>query len=213
MQKSLDGDAKAEFVKDMYAKVRKEIEAQTARNERQANKGRKEVIFQPGDWVWLHFRQERFPSKRKTKLHPRGDGPFEVIRRLNNNAYQIAIPPEWGVSNSINISGLKRVDINELDLFDNPYDLRSDPLKLGGNDVIQESIPHPLDPIPRKDHLIIGNGPETRSQRKNRLEALNLLITDLVEIKPIIEKELIEKLNHMGCLRVQTCVQKVQTCV
>ena len=26
------------------------------------NKGRKEVLFKEGDWVWLHLRKERFPT-------------------------------------------------------------------------------------------------------------------------------------------------------
>jgi hypothetical protein len=33
-----------------------------------ANKRRKHVVFQPGDWVWVHMRNERFPAHRKSKL-------------------------------------------------------------------------------------------------------------------------------------------------
>ena len=29
------------------------------------------------DWVWLHLRKERLPTKRKSKLSPKGDGPFQ----------------------------------------------------------------------------------------------------------------------------------------
>ncbi|XP_022973897.1 uncharacterized protein LOC111472489, partial [Cucurbita maxima] len=43
----------------------------------------------PGDWVWVHFRKERFPTQRKSKLLPRGDGPFQVLERINDNAYKI----------------------------------------------------------------------------------------------------------------------------
>ncbi|GJX10751.1 transposon ty3-I gag-pol polyprotein [Tanacetum coccineum] len=41
------------------------------------------------DLVWLHFRKERFPSKRRSKLSPRSDGPFKVIAKVNDNAYAI----------------------------------------------------------------------------------------------------------------------------
>jgi hypothetical protein len=44
-----------------------------------ANKGRRQVIFEPGDWAWVHMRKERFSARRR-KLHPRGDGPFQVLR-------------------------------------------------------------------------------------------------------------------------------------
>ncbi|KAJ8771082.1 hypothetical protein K2173_023407 [Erythroxylum novogranatense] len=30
------------------------------------------VTFEPGDWVWVHLRKERFPTQRKSKLDPRG---------------------------------------------------------------------------------------------------------------------------------------------
>ena len=53
------------------------------------NKGRTRVVFQPGDWVWVHFRKERFPNQRKSKLHARGDGPFQVIEHINDNAYRL----------------------------------------------------------------------------------------------------------------------------
>ena len=40
---------------------------------KQANKNRKKVVLEPGDWVWVHMRKERFPKQRKFKLQPRGD--------------------------------------------------------------------------------------------------------------------------------------------
>ncbi|KAL1559606.1 hypothetical protein AAHA92_09931 [Salvia divinorum] len=36
--------------------------------------------------------KERFPSKRKLKLQPRGDGPFQVIAKVNDNAYKLDLP-------------------------------------------------------------------------------------------------------------------------
>ncbi|XP_062083589.1 uncharacterized protein LOC133789956, partial [Humulus lupulus] len=46
-------------------------------------------VFEPGDWVWLHMRKERFPTQRRSKLLPRGDGPFQVLERINDNAYRL----------------------------------------------------------------------------------------------------------------------------
>jgi hypothetical protein len=63
-----------------------------------ANKGRRQVIFEPGDWVWLHMRKKRFPARRRSKLHPRGDGPFQVIAMINNNAYKLDLPGEYNIS-------------------------------------------------------------------------------------------------------------------
>jgi len=71
-----------------------------------ANKRRKHVDYEPGDLVWLHLRKERFPGKRKSKLMPRSDGPFEVIEKIGPNAYKIDLPGDYGVSATFNVADL-----------------------------------------------------------------------------------------------------------
>jgi hypothetical protein len=65
---------KADFVKQIHEKARLNIERRTEQYATQANKGRCNLVFEPGDWIWLHMRKERFPAKRRSKLLPRGDG-------------------------------------------------------------------------------------------------------------------------------------------
>ena len=60
---SMDGKAKAEKVKKLHEQVRVNIEKRNEQYAKQANKGHKNVVFEPGDWVWLHLRKERFPEK------------------------------------------------------------------------------------------------------------------------------------------------------
>jgi hypothetical protein len=71
------------------------------------DKGRKEIKFEPGDLVWLHLRKERFPELHKSKLLPRADGPFKVLERINDNAYKLELPADFGVSPTFNIADLK----------------------------------------------------------------------------------------------------------
>ena len=73
---------------------------------KQANKNKKKLVLEPGDWVWVHMRNERFPKQRKSKLQPRGNKPFQVLERINDNAYKIDIPDEYGVSSSFNVAYL-----------------------------------------------------------------------------------------------------------
>jgi len=75
---------------------------------KQANKGRKKVIFDLGDWVWVHMRKEkeRFPEQIKSKLQSRGDGPFQVLQKINDNAYKIDLPSKYNVSSTFNMSDL-----------------------------------------------------------------------------------------------------------
>ena len=85
----------------------KNIEKRTQQYATQANKGRKKVVFEPGDWVWLHMRKEWFPVQRRSKLLPRGDGPFQILERINDNAYKLDLPGEYNVSASFNVADLR----------------------------------------------------------------------------------------------------------
>ncbi|XP_071901059.1 uncharacterized protein [Coffea arabica] len=127
--KGQDGVKKAEAVRILHERVRAQIEKKNVQYAQHANKGRKHVVFKPGDWVWVHMRKERFPASRRTKLHPRGDGPFRVLERINDNAYKLELPSEYGISASFNVSDLSPFD------FDTDFeDLRTNPFEEGGND-------------------------------------------------------------------------------
>ncbi|XP_071909677.1 uncharacterized protein [Coffea arabica] len=127
--KGQDGAKKAETVRTLHERIRAQIEKKNAQYAQHANKGRKRVVFEPGDWVWVHMRKERFPTSRRTKLHPRGNGPFRVLERINDNAYKLELPSEYGISASFNVSDLSPFD------FDTDFeDSRMNPFEGGGND-------------------------------------------------------------------------------
>jgi len=67
-------------IQKLHANVRARIEKFNEQNKMQADKHRKDIQFKPRDLVWIHLRKERFPSKRRSKLLPRSDGPFESPR-------------------------------------------------------------------------------------------------------------------------------------
>lgn len=76
-------------------------------------------MFKLGDWVWLHLRKEQFPEQRHSKLLPKGDGPFQVLERINDNAYKLDLPGEYNISASFNVVDLSPFDVDE-DLRTNP---------------------------------------------------------------------------------------------
>uniref|UniRef100_A0A2N9F7E8 RNA-directed DNA polymerase n=2 Tax=Fagus sylvatica TaxID=28930 RepID=A0A2N9F7E8_FAGSY len=160
---SLDGQKKAEMVKKLHESVRQHIEKKNEQYANKANKGRRQVIFEPGDWVWVHMRKERFPARRRSKLHPRGDGPFQVLERINDNAYKLDLPGEYNISATFNVS--------DLSLFDVGDDSRSNPFEERGNDENQQAL--------LKDPLHVPVGPITRARSKKIKEALNGLIQDI----------------------------------
>jgi len=116
-----------------------------------ANRGRKQVVFQHGDWVWVHMHKERFPNQKKSKLQPRGDGPFQVLERINDNKYKFDLLGEYGVSVTFNVV--------DLTLFNTDFDSRSNLFYERGDDVDQLRNTS-------KDSLHVPNGPMTRSKTK-----------------------------------------------
>ena len=103
---NLDGKKKTEFVKQIHEKARLNIEQRTEQYTKQANKGHHQVVFEPGDWVWVHIRNKRFPTQKQSKLFHRGDGLFQVLERINDNAYKLDLPDEYNVSANFNVTDL-----------------------------------------------------------------------------------------------------------
>jgi len=103
---SWEAEKRAKEIQDLHVQVRDSIAKANERTMHHANKHKREIHFQPGDLVWIHLRKERFPSKRKSKLMPRSDGPFEIIEKVGPNAYKVDLPRDYGVSATFNISDL-----------------------------------------------------------------------------------------------------------
>jgi hypothetical protein len=91
----------------MHETTKLNIEKMNEKYHIAASKGRKEVKLDPGDLVWLHLRKEWFLELRKSKLMSRAAGPFKILAKINDNAYKLELPPEFGVSHSFNISDLR----------------------------------------------------------------------------------------------------------
>ena len=81
---SVEANKRVEEIKRLHDRVKSKIEKSNASYQAQANKHKRKVVFQPGNLVWVHLRKERFPTKRKSKLMPRADGPFEALERVND---------------------------------------------------------------------------------------------------------------------------------
>ena len=61
----------------------------------------------------MHTRKERFLAQRGSKLLPRGDGPFQVLERMNDSDYKLNLPSECNVSATFNVSDLSPFDVDD----------------------------------------------------------------------------------------------------
>ena len=103
---SADAASRVEEIQKIHELVRSRIEKTHTSYQAQANKQKKKVVFQPAEFVWIHLRKERFPSKRKNKLMPRDDGQSEVLECINDNAYKLDLPGDYGVLATFNVADL-----------------------------------------------------------------------------------------------------------
>ncbi|RDX66152.1 Retrovirus-related Pol polyprotein from transposon opus, partial [Mucuna pruriens] len=120
---------KAKFVRELHVK----------RNEQYASQENKWCVmtFKPRDCIWVHRRNERFPTQRKYKLQPRGYGTFQVLERINDNTYKLDLSTTYGEE----------------------FDSRTNPLEEGGNDR------NPTNKA--KDNWLDAGGPMTKPKTKN----------------------------------------------
>ena len=131
----------------------------------------------------MHMRKGRFPEQRRSKLMPRGDGPYHIIEMINDNVYKVDLPGEYGESATFNVSDLSSFDVGD--------DSRSNPFEERGDNAIQ----------PSKDPLEVPVGPVTRLKAKKFKEAFNRLLQDTwakVDFKRICnnkEQALINMIN------------------
>ena len=125
------------------------------------------MIFIQGDWVWIHLQKEKFRNKRKSKLQPRGDGPFQVLEQINDNAYKLDLRAEYNVSSTFNVANLTLFDVgNEyLDLRTNPFTVREDDMNS------------------TTDPLHVSKGPITRNKVKKIQETYTLHLQMLANVQ------------------------------
>ena len=115
------------------------------------------------------MRKERFSKQRKSKLQPREDEPFQVLERINDNAYKIDILGEYGVSSSFNVA-----DLIPFVAGGDSKDLRANVFQEGRNDE-----------NPKTTQI---QGPMTRSRTKQLEDTFQQMVSTILD-KAQVEKD------------------------
>lgn len=94
----------------MLSEIRYHLQQAQDRMKLNAYRKRRELQFQVGDLVYLGlrpYRQQSVLSRCSHKLRPRFAGPFLVIRKVCEAAYELRLPPEARIHNVFHVFVLK----------------------------------------------------------------------------------------------------------
>lgn len=78
----------------------------TQRQKQYADSSRRDVQFKADDWVLLSSKNLHF-KVGTPKLLPRWVGPFQVVRAVGKQAYELNLPSRWRIHDVFHVSQLE----------------------------------------------------------------------------------------------------------
>ncbi|MCO5609255.1 hypothetical protein L7F22_063479 [Adiantum nelumboides] len=104
-------------LKESFQKIKEAISISQQKQKAAANKHRRALAFKENDWVLLKFSKARLRhtsgknptghQKYYAKLAKRYYGPFQILKPINEMAYQLKLPNHWLIHNAFHVSLLK----------------------------------------------------------------------------------------------------------
>ncbi|MCO5551149.1 hypothetical protein L7F22_004646 [Adiantum nelumboides] len=104
-------------LKESFQKIKEAIFISQQKQKAAANKHRRALAFKENDWVLLKFPKARLRhtlgknpighQKYYAKLAKRYYGPFQILKPINEMAYQLKLPNHWLIHNAFHVSLLK----------------------------------------------------------------------------------------------------------
>ncbi|MCO5615102.1 hypothetical protein L7F22_069391 [Adiantum nelumboides] len=104
-------------LKESFQKIKEAISIEQQKQNAAANKHRRALAFKENDWVLLKFPKAQLRhttgknptghQKYYAKLAKRYYGPFQILKPINDMAYQLKLPNHWLIHNAFHVSLLK----------------------------------------------------------------------------------------------------------
>ena len=124
-ERVLDGPEMIAVTNEKVAIAREKLREARSRQKSYADKHRRSVEFQTGDHVFLKVSPARGVKRFgiKGKLSPRFIGPFEILDRVGEVSYRLALSPQLShVHNVFHVSLLRGYKYHDLHVISYPLD-------------------------------------------------------------------------------------------
>ena len=110
---------------------------------------------------------------------PRGDGPFRVLAKINDNAYKIELPKDYGVSTTFNVADLTPYfGPEESELRTTPFQEREDDEAISTNHApYHVNQAHDVEDVTQVREQV-NIGPITHSRAKKLQQEVNVLLCE-----------------------------------
>ncbi|GJT14988.1 putative nucleotidyltransferase, ribonuclease H [Tanacetum coccineum] len=124
-ERLIEGPELIEITNEKVAVAKEKLKEARSRQKSYADKHRRDLEFQVGDRVFLKVspfrRVKRF--RIKGKLSPRFIGPFEILERIGEVSYRLALPPQLShVHDVFHVSLLRGYHYHPLHVASYPFD-------------------------------------------------------------------------------------------
>ena len=95
-----------QHLQDTHKQVRENLIQSTAKYKAAADKKRRLVEFEVGDFVWAVLTKDRFSVGEYNKLAAKKVDPLEVLEKINPNAYRLKLPSHIRTADVFNVKHL-----------------------------------------------------------------------------------------------------------
>jgi hypothetical protein len=141
---SIGADHMAERIQAVHEEVKVRLEKSNEKYKANADQHKRRKVFNEGDMVMVYLRKERFPSGTYNKLKNKKYGPYQIIKKINDNAYVVDLPEEMNISPTFNVADLHEYYAPEETVYPD-RNSRTSSLQVEGTDaerVAEEFLEH-----------------------------------------------------------------------
>ena len=113
-----DGVAFAEHLQQLQEDVWHKLQLSNDNCKILANGARRQQTFIEGDLVMVYLHHEWFPTRKYHKLKYKKIWPCKILKRINDNAYEVSLPDNLNISPVFNVVDLHKFHGTILDVSD-----------------------------------------------------------------------------------------------